>query len=193
MIGNLIKEAPHIWKLIRNELIGNDGTPGDGGRALGGYVREAEKKHNAEPGTYWYRFFRPDDSLVGGTAKTYYATFTTVTEENVLATGSVMTVPTGEAAAIFGIICLLDLGEDGYIQIKKETVTKVSIPALIPYRQQNPTGYYIDLDTVIVGEENAKLDFVTYNGHGADRAGIVIPLMFRIATRSALNLERPYR
>lgn len=193
MIGNLIKEAPHVWKLIRNELIGSDGTPGDNGRALGGIVRATEQKHNAEPGSYWYRFFRPDDALVGGTAKQYYATFTTVTEEHLLAASAAMTVPTGESAAIFGIICMLDLGEDGYIHIKKETVTKVSLPALIPYRQQDPEGYYVDLDTVIVGEENAKLDFVVYNGHGADRAGIVIPIMFRIATRSALNLERPYR
>lgn len=194
MIAPLMFEAPHVWKLIRNELIGNGGQPGKNGQALGGYVRQTEIKHNAEPGSYWYRFMRPEDPMIsGGTAKQYYSTFTAVTEENILSTGADVTIPTGEAAASFGWICMVDLGEDGYLDVKKETVLKSRIPARLAWRQQNPEHYFVDLDTTIFAEANANIDFVTYNGNAGDRTGIVIPIMFRIATRSALNLERPIR
>lgn len=192
MIADLIFEAPHIWKVIRNELIGNGGKPDANGDAVGGFVRTTEKKNNARKGEYWYRFFRPDDSMIsGGTAQDYYAEFTTVTEESILATGSVVQVPTGEAVASFGWICNIDLDAGGYLLVKKEGVTKSEIPARIVWRQKDPKHYYVDLDTVIFGEENARIDYIAYNGYGSDRSGIVIPIMFRIASRAALNLEKP--
>jgi hypothetical protein len=193
MIGNLILEAPHIWKLIRHELIGNGGKPDADGNAVGGFVRQTEIKHNAQSGSYWYRFFKPDDPMIsGGTAKTYDATLTTITEENILATANVVTVQTGEAVAVFGWICHADLGRRGYLHMKKETVLKSELPARIVYRQQDPDHTYVDLDTVIFAEENAKLDFVIYNGNAFDVTDIVIPIMFRIAPRAALNLEKPF-
>lgn len=193
MIGNLIFDAPHIWKLIRHQLIGNGGQPDANGNAVGGFVRQTEIKHNAQQGSYWYRFFKPDDSMIsGGTAKTYDATLTSVTEENILATGAVVTVPTGEAMASFGWICMADLGRRGYLRVKKEGVVKSEVPARIVYRQQDPEHYYIDLDTVIFGEENAKIDFVIYNGNAFDVTDVVVPIMFRIASRAALNLEKPF-
>ena len=193
MIGDLIFEAPHVWKLIRHQLIGNDGRPDPNGNAIGGFVRDTEIKHNAEPGEYWYRFFRPDDPMIsGGTAKVYYSTLTTVTEENLLSLGAVVTIPTGEAAFTCGWICKMDLGRAGYLHVKKETVVKSELPARVAYRQQNPKHYYVDLDTAIFAEENAKLDFVIYNGCPSDMTGVCIPLMFRIASRAALNLEKPY-
>ncbi len=193
MLGNLIFEAPHIWKLIRHQLIGNRGKPDELGNAVGGFVRKTEVKHNAQQGSYWYRFFKADDPMInGGTTKTYDATLTTVTEENILATGNVVTVPTGEAMASFGWIIMVDLGRRGYLHVKKEGVTKSELPARIPYRQLNPAGYYVDLDTVIFGEENALVDFVIYNGNAFDVTDVAIPIMFRIASRAALNLEKPF-
>lgn len=192
MIGTLIFEAPHMWKLIRELLIGNGGRPAGDGSALGGFVRDTEIKNKANPGTYWYRFFKPDDSMItGGSAQDYYATLTTVAEENILATGNVITVPTGEAAASFGWICLADLGKAGYLRVKKEGIVKSELIARVAYRQQNPDGYFFDLDTVMFGEENAKLDYIIYNGNPFDISAIVIPILFRIASRAALNLEIP--
>ena len=193
MLGDLIFEAPHIWKLIRDQLIGNGGKPDANGNALAGFVRDTEIKHNAQAGTYWYRFFRPEDPMInGGTTKQYYSTMTTVTEENILSTGNVVTVPTGEGAASFGWICMSDLGRAGYLHVKKEGVTKSELPARIVYRQQNPDHYYVDLDTVIFGEENAKMDYVIYNGNVFDVAAICVPILFRIASRASLNLEKPF-
>lgn len=195
MIGTLIFEAPHVWKLIRDQLIGNDGVPDSSGDAAGGFVKKTEVKNNAAPGDYWYRFFRPNDPMINitasGAAQDYYALFETGVAEEILASTFVMTVPTGEAVAIFGIICNLDLGRAGYIHILKENVVKVEVPARIAWRQQNPPHYYVDLDTVIFGTENARINFRVHNGTPSDMTGIVIPIMFRIATRAALNLEKP--
>ena len=193
MIGNLIFEAPHIWKLIRHQLIGNGGKPDALGNAVGGFVRETEVKHNAQVGSYWFRFFKPDDPMItGGTTKTYDAALTTATEENLLALGAVVTVPTGEAVASFGWICMVDLGRRGYLHIKKEGVLKSEIPARVVYRQQDPAHFYFDMDMVIFGQENAKLDFVIYNGNAFDVTDVCIPILFRIASRAALNLEKPF-
>lgn len=192
MLGNLIFEAPHIWKLIRDQLIGNGGKPDKNGNALGGFVRQTEIKHNAQPGSYWYRFFKPTDPMItGGTAYTYDATFTTVTEEDLLAL-VIVTVPTGEALASFGWICMVDLGRAGYLLVKKEGVVKSELPARVAYRQQNPEHYYIDLDTVIFGEENAKVNYIIRNGNPFDVTDVCIPILFRIASRAALNLEKPF-
>lgn len=191
-ISDLLKEAPHVWKLIREQLIGNEGRPESGtGYAADGIVRETEMKHNAPKGSYWYRFFRPDDSGIGGTAKQYYATMTTVTEEHLLAGTTANTVPTGESWASFGWYCRADLGKAGYLVVKKENVAKSEIPARIVYRMKKPNHVYVDLDTYIVGHENASIDWIVYNGMGHDLSVVVIPLLFRIATRSALNLEQP--
>jgi len=176
MIGDLMKEAPHVWNMIRD--------------FMKNIVSETERKHNATPGTYWYRFFRPDDNGIGGTAKQYYATLTTVTEEHLLAATSQITVPTGEALASFGWICTYDLGKAGYLKVKVEGVEKDLLAARFVYRQQDPAHYYIDFDKIFVGHENAKLDYVIYNGMGHDLSAIVIPILFRVAPRPALNLDQ---
>lgn len=191
MIENLKLTAPHILDLIKDQLIGGGGIPDENGNAHpDSLVWEAEKQYNAKHGTYWYRFFRPNDPFVGGTEKVYYATFTTVTEEELLALGSAITVKTREMIAIFGWICDIDLGRAGYLQIKKHGTVKQELHPRIVWRQQKPDNMYIDLDTVIYGVENEVFNFIVYNGYGADRSGIVIPIMFRIASRSALNLDK---
>jgi len=191
MIENLKFEAPHVWKIIRDKLIGNEGIPDADGDAAGGLVREAEIKYNAYKGEYWYRFFRPDDAMInGGTAHTYDTTFTTVTEEHILSSGNVVTVQTREAIVSFGWFCNVDLGKGGYLLAKKETVTKSEVPARWVYRQRSPKHYWFDFDTVIQAFENTRLDWVIYNQLGSDRAGVAIPLLFRIAPRTSLNLEK---
>jgi len=191
LIGNLKLEAPHIWKLIRNELIGNDGVPDANGNAVGGIVREAEKRYNAEPGEYWYRFFRPDDPMItGGTAKLYAYSMTAVTEEDILAGGQPVVVQTAEAIISVGWYLDTDLDQKGYLLIKKETVDKILIPARIVWRQQNPNHYYVDLNNIITAFETARIRYITYNGFAWDLTAISIPLLFRIAPKAVLNLER---
>jgi hypothetical protein len=190
MIGTLLFESPHVWKLIRDQLIGNGGQPDKNGNAVGGFVRETELKNNAAVGTYWYRFVRPNDSVVGSTQYQYDVTCTTVTEEKLFAIAAVVQVPTGEATASFGWYCDVDLGQNGYLLIKKEGVVKSEVIARLVWRQQNPKYYFFDLDTVVFGEENASIDYLAYNAYGSDRVGHVYPLLFRIASRAKLNLEK---
>lgn len=190
MIGTLIFEAPHVWKLIRDQLIGNGGQPDENGDALGGFVRQTEIKNNAPKGTYWYRFIRPNDSVVGSTQYQYDVTCTTSTAEHLFAIATVLQVPTGEATAYFGWYCDVDLGQNGYLRVLKENVEKSLIIGRLVWRQQNPRHYYFDLDHVIFAEENATVDYQAYNAFGSDRTGHVFPLLFRIASRAKLNLEK---
>ncbi len=190
MLGTLIFEAPHVWKLIRDQLIGNGGSPDKNGDAVGGFVRATEIKNNAAPGTYWYRFIRPNDTVVGTTQYQYDVTCTTVTEEKIFASAAVLQVPTGESTACFGWYCDVDLGQNGYLRILKEGVEKSLLIARVVWKQQNPPHFYFDLDTVIFAEENASVDYLAYNAYGSDRVGHVFPLLFRIASRAKLNLEK---
>lgn len=192
MIGNLKLEAPHIWKLIRDQLIGNGGTPDGAGDAAGGIVRDAEKRYKAEKGDYWYRFWRADDPMVytGGVAYTYSATYSTAAEEDLLALDNPITVSNAEAILSLGWYCELDLDQKGYLKIQKEGVVKSSIPARVVWRQQHPEHFYIDLDCVIKAWEGARVHYKIFNGFGHDMIGVVIPLLFRIASRSILNLEK---
>ena len=195
MIQNLMFEAPHMLKLVKNELIGNNGVPEKGtGFAKEGYVRAAEQQYNVTRGSYWYRFVRPEDPFIGGTTKTYHVTFTTVTEEQIFALGiSFNTVPTAEMWVCFGWYCELDLGKAGYLHIKKHGVLKDEIPARIVFRQQRPDFLAINLDRVVFGVQNDELQFITYNGLASDRTGLCFPILYRIAPRAALNLELPPR
>jgi hypothetical protein len=190
MIGTLIFEAPHVWKLIRDQLIGNGGQPDENGDAVGGFVRQTEIKNNAPKGTYWYRFIRPNDTVVGSTQYQYDVTCTTSTPEHLFAIASVVQVPTGEATAYFGWYSDIDLGQNGYFRVLKEGVEKSLIIGRIVWRQQHPRYYFFDLDHVIFAEENATVDYQAYNAFGSDRTGHVFPLLFRIASRAKLNLEK---
>jgi hypothetical protein len=177
MIGNLIKEAPHMWTVIKD--------------LLKLYVNEAEKRYGAPKGSYHYRFMRPDDSMIsGGTQYTYYATMSTAAAEDILATAAVLTVQTREAIMSCGWYLDTDLDMGGYLLVQKEGVTKSELPARFVWRQKKPDHFYLDLDTIVYAEENARLRYITYNAFGADRVAISLPILFRIAPRAALNLER---
>lgn len=194
MIENLKFEAPHVWKLIRELLIGNKGRPDERGDAAGGYVHDAELKYNATPGEYWYRFIRPVDKMIndgsGATEHEYSYTYTTATEEDLFATDQELTVQTRESVVCFGWYCDVDLGKGGYLEIQEEGVPKVEVPARIVYRQKSPDFFYFDLDHIFQAYENANLSFKAYNSFGSDRDGMIVPLIYRIAPRSALNLEK---
>ena len=43
IISKIKLEAPHIYQLIKNSLIGNGGVPDEDGDAVGGIVRDAER------------------------------------------------------------------------------------------------------------------------------------------------------
>lgn len=171
----LINKYPEIMNIIK--------------RKLRAYVAEAERRYNASAGSYWYRFFRPDDAGLGGTAKTYTATYSNGAEENFLALGSAITVPVANAYVIFGWYCDADFGVGGYLNIDKQGVEKMLVHARVPYQAQNPKYLYLDFDSVIVGWQQEILDFVAYNEFGADQICMCFPFMFRIASKSALNLE----
>lgn len=154
------------------------------------FVFKTEKKANAKHGSYWYRPFRPNDKGIGGTAKTYYATYTASTEEELLALGSTITVPTAYAYAIFGHYLDGDLGDAGYIRIKKNNVLKVEIPARKIYQAKDPKHMYLDFDHVFFMQENETFNYIVYNvnASGNDMICMALPIMFIIASKAALNL-----
>ena len=158
-------------------------------RRLKGYVAEAERRYNSSVGSYWYRFFRPNDAGLGGTNKVYTATYSNGAEENFFALGSALTIPVSNAYVTFGWYVDADFGHGGYLQVKKQGVVKSEILALKPYQNDNPKYLYLDFDAVIVGWQQEVLDFVAYNAFGADQICMCFPFMFRIASKSALNLE----
>lgn len=192
MIEDLLLTAPHILMGIKRKMIGGDGIPDNDGDAIAGLVKYAEKKYDGVKGEYWYRFMKPDDDFVGGTSQDYYGTWTTATRMGIVGTAAatVNTVPTREMIVCFGWYCEVDLGYKGYLEIDKHTVDKSEIPARIVYRQQDPDHLFVDLDKIIYGVENEKFNFITFNGLGFDMAGIVYPILYRIAPRAALNLEK---
>jgi len=171
----LLNEYPELMGIIKNQLIK--------------YVRHSEKKYNAQPGSYWYRFFRPDDPGLGGTAKTYYATYSNGAEENLLALGAAITVPTANSYVTFGWYCDMDFTDAGYLRVKKQGVMKQELLARVPYESVSPKYLYLDFDMVIYAQQQEIIDFVAYNGFGADQIGFCFPFMFRIASKSALNLD----
>lgn len=175
MLSILLNEFPELMGIIKSQLIK--------------YVAYAEKKYNATQGSYWYRFFRPEDSGLGGTTKVYYATFNNGAEENFLALGAAITVPTANAYVSFGWYCDMDFTDAGYLRVKKQNIIKSEILARAPYESVSPKYLYLDFDGIIFGQQQESLDFIAYNGFGADQIGFCWPFMFRIASKSALNLE----
>lgn len=175
MLSILLNEHPELMQIIKDKL-----------KAYVGYV---EKMYNAPAGSYWYRFFKPDDTGIGGTAHQYYSTITDVTEENLLSLGAAITVPTANAYVIFGVYCDFDPNYQGYVHIKKQGVLKNEIPLRMVYEQDHPKYLYLDFDNILFAVEQENFDFVIYSAFGADQAGMCIPFMFRIASKAALNLE----
>lgn len=175
MLSILLNKYPEIMAIIK--------------RRLKDYVRVAEEKYNATPNSYWYRFFRPNDAGIGGTEYQYYATMTDSDEEHLLAQSSAITVPVANAYVSFGFYIDADFGKGGYVQVEKQGVTKFEIPARKIYLQDDPQHLYIDFDHVVSGFQQEKLDFIFYNEFGADQICFAFPFMFRIASKSALNLE----
>jgi hypothetical protein len=175
MLSILINKYPEVMNIIK--------------RRLKAYVAEAERRYNATAGSFWYRFFRPDDPDIGGTTKTYSATMSNTAEENILATASTIVVPVANAYVIFGWYCDADFGVGGYFTIDKQGVEKHLLPARTVYQAKNPKHLYLDFDHVIVGWQQEIIDPVAYNEFGADQICLCFPFMFRIASKSALNLE----
>lgn len=175
MLSMLINDFPEIMNIIK--------------RKLKVYVAEAERRYNSSPGSYWYRFFRPNDPGIARTALTYTYTYTTANEEQLLQGAAVLTVPVSNAYVIFGWYNDADYGVGGYLRITKQGVNKSLVHARVPYLSKNPKYLYIDFDAVIVGWQQEVLDIICYNEFGADQVNMCFPFMFRIASKSALNLE----
>lgn len=151
------------------------------------YVETVERHTHSDPGTMWYRFFRPNDPGIGGTQYTYSASYTNATEMHILGVAAI-TVPVSNAYVSFGWYVDVDLGDNGYLLVKKQTVTKDELKGRVPYEQQEPRHLYLDFNCVVFSEEQDIVDYVTYNDFGAAQIGICIPFMFRIASKEALNL-----
>ena len=153
-------------------------------------VAEAERRYNAPAGSYWYRFFRfTDPGITGGTTLVYTDTRTTSDAEEIVSGQSALTVPVSNAYAVFGWYLDADFGNDGYVQIQKQGVTKQELHARAIYLQKNPKHLYIDFDNIIVGYQQEILAFWIYNQFGADQICMCFPFMFRIASKAALNLD----
>jgi len=157
--------------------------------ALEEKARYCEKKYNEPVNSYHYRFFKPDDPGIGGTANQYYATMSNGAEEHLLAQASAITVPTANAYMSFGWYVDADLADSGYLRVLKHNVIKQEILAIKPYQSANPKYLYLDFDSVIFSQQQELVDYIIYNGFGADQICMAIPFMFRIASKAALNLE----
>ncbi|KKL52515.1 hypothetical protein LCGC14_2284710 [marine sediment metagenome] len=175
MLAMLVNKFPEVMGIIKRKLMI--------------YVAEAERRYNYSAGSFWYRFMRPNDPELGGTDKVYTATFSNTAEENILATAATITVPVSNAYVSFGWYNDADYGVGGYLRVTKQGVEKSLIHARVPYQSKNPKYLYIDFDSVIVGWQQEILDFIAYNEFGADQINMCFPFMFRIASKSALNLE----
>lgn len=172
---------PHIAQRIKNALVNY-------------FVPNTEKKARAPENSYWYRAYKPNDPGIDGTDRVYYQTLTASTEEHLhedVSTHPYTTVPTGCAYVSFGWYCDCDLGNGGYLQYKKQDVVKYEINARKVYQSKNPKHMYLDFDYVLFAQEQARIEFVIYNEHdsGNDQVGLVMPILFRIDSKSALNLE----
>jgi len=172
--GILLNEFPELGLIIK--------------RLLKRFTKRAENKYNADPDSFGYRFFRPEDPEIGGTAKQYYATHTAVTEEHLLAKATPITVPTANAYVSFGWYCDFDPAQTGYFRVLKQDVVKSELLARVVYEAKNPKHVYLDFDHVIYTEAQEKVDYIIYNGQAFDQIGIAIPLMYRIADKEALGL-----
>lgn len=157
-------------------------------RLLKRFTKRAERKYNADVGSFGYRFFRPDDPQIAGTAKQYYATHTATTEEHLLAIANAITVPTATAYVSFGWYLDFDPGQAGYLHILKQDVIKSEVIARNVYSAKNPKHIYLDFDHVIYTEAQEKVDYIIYNGQAFNQIGVAIPLMYRIADKEALGL-----
>jgi hypothetical protein len=175
MLSILVNKFPEIMNLIKLHLVA--------------IVRESERRYNAPIGSYWYRFFRMEDNGINGTAKTWEQTYTTADEEELIAGTAASSIPVSNTYAIFGWYCDFDPTEAGYVRIAKNGVTKWEMPLRVIYGQENPRHLYIDIDTVIVGYQQDKVEVFTYQETGGNQIGLSLPFMFRIASKSALNLE----
>ena len=171
----LINRYPEVMNIIK--------------RKLKVYVAEAERRYNYSAGSFWYRFVKPNDPAIGATDKLYSYTFSNTAEENIFQSAATVTVPVSNAYISFGWYCDADYGVGGYLRVTKQGVEKSLIHARVPYHAVNPKYLYIDFDAVIVGWQQEILDFLAYNEFGADQIHMCFPFMFRIASKSALNLE----
>lgn len=178
MLAMLLNDYPELMYVIKKKLLY--------------FVAKAEKKYNADPGDYWYRFWRADDPSIAKTADVYYGTFGNGVEDHLLGDGILdagFTVKAGNCFASFGWYLDFDPGDGGYLLIKKQNVVKSSLPARKVYEQKNPKHLYLDFDHVIYSEQQELVDYICYNDFGADQIGLAMPFMFRIATKASLNLE----
>lgn len=158
-------------------------------RRLRAYVAEAERRYNSSVGSYWYRFLRPDDAGIAQTIHLYTYTYSNGAAEHLLEMAAPLTVPVSNAYVSFGWYVDADFGNGGYLQVKKQGVVKSEILALKPYLNENPKYLYLDFDSIVVGWQQEILDFIAWNAFGADQICMCFPFMFRIASKSALNLE----
>lgn len=170
----LLNEFPELGLIIK--------------RLLKRFTKRAEKKYNADVGSFGYRFFRPTDPEIGGTLKEYFGTHTNNAEEHLLIHTKAITVPTATAYVSFGWYLDFDPGQAGYLHVLKQDVIKSEVIARTVYEAKNPKHVYLDFDHVIYTEAQEKVDYIIFNKFGADQIGVGIPLMYRIADKEALGL-----
>jgi len=153
------------------------------------YTRYCEDKYRCQKYEMGFRFFKPDDPGISMTCNQYDYTYTTVTEKNLLSQSRPMTVPYRDAYVYLGWYCNTSLGKGGYLKFHKHHVTKNCIDADVVYLQQNPEHYFFDVNHITLLMEMDVAGFITYNANDYDVHGKIYPILYRIATKAALNLE----
>lgn len=178
----MLEDLLHINPALYNQLI----------KMLKEYCRHFEKKYKAEEYSFGFRAARPDDLIISGTYNTYTATYPNDIESNAyIGNGEdnyYTRVPTNQAAVYFGWKCKVNLGQNGYLSLKKEGVILSKLQSSIVYEQQYPQHTYHDIQKVNVFREQDRIEFKVFNASGLDVFGEVYPILYIIAHKRQLNL-----
>lgn len=153
--------------------------------------REAEQMYRTPKDSFGFRFFRPDDPGIDGETDKYTGMYYNNKEIHLLGScdKNHRCVPICNTWVYFGWTCNVNLGNDGYLEVKYNGVIKSKINAQIVYTQQYPQHMYLDVQHFRKFYQNDDVEFITYNGSNVDIIGKIHPILYRISSKHALNLQ----
>jgi len=124
------------------------------------------------------RLMRPDDQVIGGTAETYAAEYTNVTDEYLLAQAAALRIPIGQGVLSLGWYADMDLGANGILEVDLENIKRQEVMARFVYKMD--MNVYVEPQQVVFGKENDLFAWIVYNAAGVDMTGVIFPFAFLI-------------
>lgn len=152
-------------------------------------VIETEIRANQTKGSFGFRPIRLDD--VGINGSTWENTYEPKMSNSVGDIGEsrqLLSVPASNAWVYFGWFTDTDLGINSDFSFYHEGVLKSKISSTFVYNCENPAHTFIDIQNIISIRENSRIEFRVYNDNKNIITANVIPILYRIAHLSALNL-----